>query len=189
LDWWQNCHFINAEGKTAEVIFCPTKHWTARGFCDRNTCLWGAFAVRSGNTKFFFSGDTAYCEVFKLIGDKLGPFDVSAIPIGAYSPRWFMKDEHCNPNEAVKIHQDLRSKQSIAIHWGTYPMTDEDKIEPALELARARDLVELPTDKMFTLAHGETWIVGDQPRNDLATKYPYLYGKYLESKRHESASD
>lgn len=189
LDWWQNYHYINAEGKTAEIIFCPTKHWTSRTLFDRNTCLWGAFAVRSGQTKFFFTGDTAYCEVFKLIGEKFGPFDVAAIPIGAYSPRWFMKDVHCNPKEAVQIHQDLRSKQSVAIHWGTYPMTDEDKIEPALELARARDLIELPVENMFTMAHGETWNIGDLPSYDLATKYPHLYGEYLNEQRNDPESD
>jgi N-acyl-phosphatidylethanolamine-hydrolysing phospholipase D len=179
LDWWQSYHYVNPKGKTAEIVFTPTKHWTSRTPFDRNTCLWGSFALLGNKCKFFFAGDTAYCDVFKLIGEKFGPFDISAIPIGAYSPRWFMKDVHCNPAEAVQIHEDLRSKQSVAIHWGTFPMTGEDKVEPPLELARVRGLKNMSYEKFFSMAHGETLIVGDRPQLDFATVHPHLYGEYL----------
>lgn len=59
----------------------------------------------------------SYCNVFKTVGEVLGPFDTAMVPIGAYKPRWFLRAIHCNPAEAVKIHQDLRAKQSIAMHW------------------------------------------------------------------------
>lgn len=183
LDWWQSYHHITPTGKTAEIIFTPTKHWTSRSLFDRNTCLWGSYVVKTAKSKFFFTGDTAYDEVFKLIGEKYGPFDFSAIPIGAYSPRWFMKDVHCDPVEAVQIHEDLKSKQSAAIHWGTFPMTDEDKVEPALELARARDLKKLPASSFFTMAQGETLSVGEEPQHDFGTKHFDLYGEYLTLRR------
>ena len=80
----------------------------------------------SPSAKFFFSGDTAYDDaLFKLIGSQFGPFDLSALAIGAYSPRWFMKHVHCNPDDALMIHRDLRSHQSIGIHWGTFILTEE----------------------------------------------------------------
>jgi N-acyl-phosphatidylethanolamine-hydrolysing phospholipase D len=183
LEWWESYHHVNARGSTAEIIFTPTKHWTSRTPFDRNSCLWGSYIVKANSSKFFFTGDTAYCETFKLIGENYGPFDFAAIPIGAYSPRWFMKHVHCNPEEAVMIHEDLRSKQSIAIHWGTFPMTDEDKIEPPLELARVRDMRSIPSRSFFSMAHGETLIAGDAPKFDLATLHPDLYGEYLSLRR------
>lgn len=183
LDWWSTYHYLSSSGKTFEITFLPAKHWTARGLFDRNTCLWGSFAVKSTKHKFFFSGDTAYCSVFKAIGDTFGPFDFSAIAIGAYSPRWFMKDVHCNPEEAVKIHLDLRSKQSMGIHWGTFRLTEEDPVEPALELARARDLNKLTADQFFTTAQGETLLLGEKTKYDIAETHSDLYGHYLEELR------
>ena len=124
-----------------------------------------------------------------------GPFDMAAIPIGAYKPRWFMKDVHCDPTEAVMIHKDLRSKKSMAIHWGTYPLAEEDPIEPALELARARDLFSLSTNDFFTMRHGETCntkgdnVNDDSVPADFATiQYPELYKKFLLHRHREEVN-
>jgi N-acyl-phosphatidylethanolamine-hydrolysing phospholipase D len=141
--------------------------------------------IKSKKHRFFFSGDTAYCPVFKVIGDNFGPFDFAAIAVGAYMPRWFMKDVHCTPEEAVKIHFDLKSKQSLGIHWGTFPLTEEDPIEPALELARARDAQMLPMEKFFTTIQGITMYPGETPKHDLATEHTELYGHYLEELKKE----
>ncbi len=184
LDWWQSYHYLHPDsGATVEVVFTPSKHWTARTMWDRNTCLWGGYAVLSAKSRFFFTGDTAYCSVFQHVGAKYGPFDLAAVPIGAYSPRWFMKDVHNNPEEAVQIHRDLCARQSVAVHWGTFPLADEDPIEPALELARVRDVQGLPAREFSTLAHGETIELGATPKHDLATIRSDLYGAYLESLR------
>ena len=74
---------------------------------------------------------------FSQIGDRLGPFDVAALPIGAYNPSYFMKVSHASPSEAVHIHKDLRSRKSMAIHWGTFHLSEEDHDEPPRLLARA----------------------------------------------------
>lgn len=87
LDWWEKHTLTNPAGRHVDVVFTPTKHWTSRTPFDWNTCLWGSFAVIGRKSKFFFSGDTAYCPVFKTIGEHYGPFDMSAISIGAYNPR------------------------------------------------------------------------------------------------------
>ena len=76
LDWWESYTYMSKQGSTAEIIFAPTKHWTARTFLDRNQCLWGSFAVLAEKSRFFFAGDTAYCNIFQQIGAKYGPFDI-----------------------------------------------------------------------------------------------------------------
>lgn len=180
LNWWEN-HTIKCpkNDKIIDIIFTPTKHWTSRTLFDRNSSLWGSFAVIGPNHRFFFSGDTAYCPIFKTIGDHYGPFDMSAISIGAYKPRWFLQDVHCDPQEALQIHLDLRSKQSLAIHWGTFPLADEDFIEPALELARSRKIANISVDEFFTMAHGETLLFGEKPKFDFATLHPAAYDDYV----------
>lgn len=182
LNWWDS-HAIASPttGELVNVHFTPAKHWTARSILDRNTCLWGSFAVLSQDCKFFFSGDTAYCSVFSQIGQKFGGFDVTALGIGAYKPRYFMKDHHCDPADALQIHRDIRAKQSVAIHWGTFPLADEDLAEPALELARVREesaAAGSHTGEFFTLLHGETHVVGDAPINDFGSRFPDLFEHY-----------
>ena len=174
MNWWdshtipskvaENPSLAQAEGIT--ISFTPAKHWTARGLFDRNTCLWGSFAVNSKSTNIFFGGDTAYCDVFTKIGTKFGPFDMSLLPIGAYKPRYFMKHHHCDPEEAVQIHKDLQSKRSLAIHWGTFPLADEDVVEPALELARVRRRAGVQPSAFFTLRIGETVEFATTARNE-----------------------
>ena len=144
-----------------EIAFTPAKHWTSRHFFDRNLCLWGSFAVLSPSQRVFFTGDTAYCDVFQAIGKRFGPFDLALVPIGAYEPRYFMKHHHCNPEEALQIHTDLQAKQSLAIHWGTFPLADEDIVEPALELGRCREASGMFPEEFFTVRPGETFTVGD----------------------------
>lgn len=181
LDWWDTYEILAPNGNKINIIFTPSKHWTARSFFDRNTCLWGGYAVISPNHRFYFAGDTAYCSIFKAIGEHLGPFDMAAIPIGAYKPRWFMKSSHCDPNEAVQIHMDVKSKKTAAIHWGTFPLADEDHAEPALELARARIEHGVSKDEFFTMAHGETINDKDSPLYDYATVNPDLFSYYVNS--------
>lgn len=181
LDWWQTFQYKDPEtGKVIKITFTPTKHWTTRTPLDLNDSLWGSYIINTSKDNYFFTGDTAYCNVFDLIGKFYGPFDLAAIPIGAYSPRFFMKNVHCNPEEAVRIHQDLKSKQSVGIHWGTFPLTTEDRIEPPLELARIREELNLSSGEFFTMYHGETINIGEKPENDFADKYPEIFKDYLQ---------
>ena len=91
LDWWDE-RVLQKQlpgGNQVEMrfAFTPTKHWCNRGLWDRNTVLWGSWAVLGSKYRYYFAGDTAYCAGFKQIGQRYGPFDVAAIPIGAYEPR------------------------------------------------------------------------------------------------------
>lgn len=151
LDWWDR----HEEG-AFRITAVPVQHWSKRGFVGRNKTLWAGWVIESGDFRFFFIGDSGYTTTFREIGEKLGPFDLSAIPIGAYEPRWFMKTHHINPEEALQIHSDVRSKKSVAIHWGTFILTDEPLDEPPQRLETAMQEKNIPPDDFLVLKHGET---------------------------------
>ena len=152
LDWWAS-HQVSGLRITAT----PAQHWSARGIFDQFDSLWSGFAVQSKNQSIFFAGDTGYNEhQFKEIGARLGPFTASLIPIGAYEPRWFMKAMHVNPTEAVAIHQDVGSRQSLAIHWGTFPLTAEAPEDPPRLLTEALTAANLPTECFQAVPIGYT---------------------------------
>ena len=80
---------------------------------DTNKTHWAGWVVKSPQQNLFFAGDTGYSKDYEEIGKRYGPMDLSLIPIGAYAASWFMKDMHVSPEEAVKIHLDVKSRQSI----------------------------------------------------------------------------
>ena len=126
LDW-----FEERKQDNVEIICLPSQHWSKRSAFKSFDTLWSSWLLKIGNFKFWFAGDTGYNKIqFKQIGDDYGPFDLSAIPIGAYEPRWFMKDFHVNPEESIFIHKDIKSKKSIGMHFGTFVLTTEPVIEP-----------------------------------------------------------
>jgi len=131
MTWWKEER--SKEGAT--VAFTPSNHWSRRGLFDQNKALWGSWTIIGRNgSKFWFGGDTAYSDVFEQIGRKFGPIDLAAIPIGAYEPRITMKYVHVNPDESVMIHNDIRSRKSLGIHWGTFKLTNEHYLEPRNKL-------------------------------------------------------
>lgn len=151
LDWWET---ETVRGFT--VHFVPVQHWSARSPFDRNETLWGAWVVERKDFKFFFCGDAGYSDHFREIARKFGPFDLVALPIGAYEPRWFMKGAHIDPAEAVTVHLELHSRQSIAIQWGTFVLTDEPLDEPPVRLSEALAERGVDPGRFLILRHGET---------------------------------
>jgi len=133
LDWWQSLN-INE----IEITATPANHFSSRGAFDRNTSLWCGFVLASANKKIYFLGDSGYSKIFKEIGEKLGPMDLSLIPIGAYMPRWFMSPIHISPEEAVQVHLDVLSKKSVAMHFGTFALADDNPERAISELKTAR---------------------------------------------------
>lgn len=154
LDWWEAY-----EAPPLKVMAVPVQHWGKRSLFSENQNLWAGWVILSPGFRFFFVGDTGYCPHFKAIGKRLGPFDLAAIPIGAYAPRWFMRNHHVNPEEAVQIHRDIRSRKSVAIHWGTFILTDEPLDEPSQRLKKALSDQKLPQDEFMVLKHGETVVL------------------------------
>jgi len=153
LGWWNNTKFNNLI-----IHSVPVQHWSNRSF-NTNKTLWCGWVIENSNYKTFFCGDTGYSKDFLTIQKKFGYMDLSLIPIGAYAPRWFMKDHHCNVKEAIQIHKDIRSKHSVAMHWGTFQLTDEPMKEPIQLLKSLSVEKNLPKEKFIVMQHGETKIV------------------------------
>lgn len=152
LDWEQS-----TQKKTVNIQALPSQHWSARGLSDKRKTLWASWAITINEYKIWFAGDTGYNDVqFKQIGEQLESVDLALIPIGAYAPRWFMQYYHVNPEEAVKIHQEVNSKLSIGMHWGTFPLSAEAPLAPALELKKQLEKAALSTHEFVTLKVGET---------------------------------
>ncbi|MGQ3890189.1 MBL fold metallo-hydrolase [Legionella sp. CNM-1927-20] len=155
LDWWQ-AYFFNS--KTI-FTFLPTQHWSARWLTDRNKTLWGSFGIKLGDKKIYFAGDSGYASHYKKIRERWGSPDIALLPIGAYKPRWFMKEVHLNPKEAVAAHLDLGAKQSIAIHYGTFKLGDEGIEEPVNDLKHALKEYGLSLANFLLLAEGQAFIL------------------------------
>ena len=131
LDW-----FTEHKSKKIEVTCLPSQHWSKRSMFKSFDTLWASWLIKIGEYKVWFAGDTGYNKIqFKKIGELYGPFDLAAIPIGAYEPRWFMKNFHVNPEESVLIHKDIKSKKSIGMHFGTFILTTEPILEPAQKIS------------------------------------------------------
>jgi L-ascorbate metabolism protein UlaG (beta-lactamase superfamily) len=151
MDWWQQYKI-----KNATITFLPTKHWSARWLNDKNQTLWGSYGIAVEDKKIYFAGDSGYDEHFIEIKTKWGEPDLAFLPIGSYQPEWFMRDNHLNPEEAVKAHVDLQAKQSIAIHFNTFQLSDEAMDQPVKDLKTALIKRKIKKDEFVVLKEGET---------------------------------
>ena len=151
IDWWQS-----ASAAPLPVTLTPAQHFSARSMFDRNRALWGGFLIEARGRRILFAGDSGYGPHWREIARRLGPFDLALLPIGAYEPRWFMKDIHMNPAEAVQAHLDLGARQSIAMHFGTFQLTPEGIDEPVRGLATALRQRGVSADQFRTVDVGES---------------------------------
>jgi N-acyl-phosphatidylethanolamine-hydrolysing phospholipase D len=157
LDWWQQ-----ADVRGLKVTGTPARHFSARRAGDRNKTLWCGYALEMAGARAYFAGDTAYHPEFGEIGARCGPFDFVMMPIGAYDPRWFMHVMHMDPEEAAQAYSDLTSSGTapsplmLAIHWGTFRLTDEPMDEPPRRAASAWRERGLDNSCLWVAAFGET---------------------------------
>jgi L-ascorbate metabolism protein UlaG (beta-lactamase superfamily) len=152
LDWWER----TAPLAGLSIVYVPAQHWSRRRPWDTNRMLWGGHVVEAGGARVYFAGDTGYPARFAEIAGRLGAPDMALLPIGAYEPRWFMAPQHMNPDDAVRAHLDLGARLSIAIHFGTFPLTDEAIDAPAAALAVARETHGVSEHAFRIPAFGET---------------------------------
>ncbi len=151
-NWWEE-----TREDTLRITFVPVQHWSRRGLTDTNQSLWGGWVVEGEGLRLVHTGDTGYSRDFRDIGERLGPFDMAFIPIGAYAPRWFMKIMHVNVPEAVQMRADLKAERAIGMHWGTFEsLTDEPLDEPPLMLAQQRREQGLSQTQFDVMKIGET---------------------------------
>ncbi|WP_203141498.1 MBL fold metallo-hydrolase [Marinobacter mangrovi] len=152
LGWWESRVLSDDD----EVFFLPTQHFSGRGPRDGNATLWGSWLIEIDGYRLYFGGDTGYGGVFRQIGDLFAPIDLALLPIGAYEPRWFMSPVHVSPEEAVHIHKDIGAQQSVAMHWGTFVLTDEPMDEPPRRLQQALEGQGVAEADFRVMQHGET---------------------------------
>jgi L-ascorbate metabolism protein UlaG (beta-lactamase superfamily) len=151
LDWWQSTTV-----GSLEITLVPARHWSMRFPWDRNDALWGGFVVRGPEGTAYHSGDTAFFDGFTEIGRRCGPIDWAMLPIGAYEPRWFMEAQHMGPEDAVEAARLLAARRLVAMHWGTFRLTDEPTAEPPIRARAAwQDRGEAEKD-LWILDVGET---------------------------------
>ena len=151
LDWWDSTR-VGA----VQVHCVPTQHWSQRGVFDTDRTLWSAWTVTGPSRRFYFAGDTGYFPGFVEIGRRLGPFDLAAVPIGAYAPRAMMQTHHMNPEEAVQAGVDVQGERLIGMHYGTFDLTDEPLDEPPRRFHAEGARRGLADDRLWTPAVGET---------------------------------
>ena len=128
LDWYDEIK-VNDNMK---VTLLPAVHWSKRSLTDTNKTLWGNFLIEYKDKKIFFACDTGYGNIYKELGEKYGPIDLTMINIGAYNfkPIFDKSIYHTNPEEALNVAQDLKSKKVLGTHWGTFVLSLEPIMEP-----------------------------------------------------------
>jgi N-acyl-phosphatidylethanolamine-hydrolysing phospholipase D len=158
LDWWDE-----ADVAALRVGAVPAQHFSGRG-PRRNRALWCGWTLQAAasDRAVYFVGDTGFFPSFGEIAERRGPFDAVLMPIGAYDPRWFMRPAHLDPEEAVRAYEAIAFKQSgrplhfVAMHWGTFKLTEEPLLEPAERLRSEWTRAALPVPLLHVLRHGET---------------------------------
>ncbi len=151
LDWWDR-----RTVRGVEVHCVPARHWSRRGLFDGDEALWSGWVVVAPERRFYFAGDTGMFPGFSEIGARLGPFDLAAVPIGAYEPQSMMKPAHLNPEEAIEAAVALRAGKSLAVHFGTFDLSDEPVDEPPKRFRAASDAAGRGEAWDWVLAIGET---------------------------------
>jgi L-ascorbate metabolism protein UlaG (beta-lactamase superfamily) len=151
LDWWQS----HTEGALT-VTLVPARHWSMRAPWNRNDTLWGGFVLRGPEGVAYHAGDTALFDGFAEIGRRTGPIDWAMLPIGAYEPRWFMQPQHMNPDDAIEAFVALGARTLVAMHWGTFKLTDEPLGEPPTRTRQLFAQRGLDPTRLWVLDVGET---------------------------------
>jgi L-ascorbate metabolism protein UlaG (beta-lactamase superfamily) len=144
-------------GGNVAVTLVPTRHWSARGLFDRNETLWASFVLETPAGKIYIVCDSGYGDGrhFRRVAETHGPLRLAILPIGAYEPRWFMRDQHMNPSDAVKALADCGAEQALAHHHGTFQLTDEAIDAPVHALGVALDEAKIPRARFVALTPGQ----------------------------------
>jgi L-ascorbate metabolism protein UlaG (beta-lactamase superfamily) len=153
FDWYDRVEV----GEGVSVTLVPTRHWSARGLFDRNLTLWASFVLQTPAGRVYVVCDSGYGEGrhFRRVAATHAPLRLAILPIGAYEPRWFMRDQHMNPQDAVQALIDCGAQAALAHHHGTFQLTDEPIDAPALALRAALEQADIPQERFAVLKPGQ----------------------------------
>jgi N-acyl-phosphatidylethanolamine-hydrolysing phospholipase D len=151
LEWWQE-----TELDGVRITCVPARHFSGRSLRDRNRRLWCGWVVQGNTRRFYDAGDTAYPDRFPEIGSRLGPFDLATVPIGAYLPAAMMHPVHTTPEEGFQIGKDVAARIVVAMHFGTFDLSDEAVDEPARRFRAEADRQGWGPDRAWIMKVGET---------------------------------
>ena len=153
MDWYDEIK-INDDLK---ITLLPAVHWSKRSLTDTNKTLWGNFLIEYKNKKILFACDTGYGNIYKDLGEKYGPIDLSMINIGAYDfrPMFEKSIYHTTPEEALQIAQDLKSKKVLGTHWGTFVLSLEPIMEPPIRFKASAEKYGFKKDDAIIFKIGE----------------------------------
>ncbi|EMF84272.1 beta-lactamase family protein [Leptospira weilii serovar Topaz str. LT2116] len=156
LDWWEKGNV----GKV-EIVCTPAVHYSGRGLLNAKSTLWASWSIIGPENRFFHSGDTGYSPHFAEIGERLGPFNLTSIKVGAYDITW--EGIHMNPEKAVQAHLDLKAKRMLPIHWGTFNLAIHHWDEPILRTVKSAKQyqIDLVTPKPGEVVVGGTTFVSE----------------------------
>ncbi|MFF8289853.1 MBL fold metallo-hydrolase [Streptomyces sp. NPDC016309] len=150
LDWWEH-----AEVRGVRFDFVPSHHWSKRTLTDTCRSLWGGWVLTDPQGhRVHFAGDTGYGHWFEEIGRRHPGIDLALLPIGAYAPRWWLRDVHTDPEEAVQAFQDLGARNMAPMHWATFVLSSEPVMEPITRVRAAWEKAGLPRDRLWDLPVG-----------------------------------
>lgn len=148
LDWWDS---YDLDGNRFHCV--PARHWSQRQAIDRNMTLWCGWVASRSDINFYFMGDTSYSRILHEIAERF-PISMAAIPIGCYSPRWFMQDQHIDPQQAVQLFRELHCQHAIAVHWATFELSSEALDEPPVLFREALQAQDVAPEKFELIKVG-----------------------------------
>jgi L-ascorbate metabolism protein UlaG (beta-lactamase superfamily) len=157
VDWHQTVDLGGGMVVHAE----PTQHWSARGTTDRSHALWASFVLQTGAKKIYCVGDTGFGtgDTFRRVQERHPGLALALLPIGAYEPRWFMRNSHMNPDEAVQAMELCGAARALGHHWGTFRLTNESVEQPALDLTAAIAERGVAPERFVALRPGAVHVV------------------------------
>ena len=156
LRWWEGW-----EGPKGVSVLCvPAQHWSQRGLWDRNRTWWCGFVVQGRGRQVYFAGDTAQGDHFAEIGERCPGLDWAVLPIGAYAPEWFMLKQHMNPEQALAAFRASGAEEMLAVHWGTFVLSDEALDEPRARLMAALAQAQGVAERVWAPPIGSTLALG-----------------------------
>jgi len=151
LDWWQQMPV----SESVRITCVPAQHFSGRGLFDSYKTLWAGFVLESDAGAVFFAGDTGLGPHFKQIAERFKNIRLALLPIGAFRPEWFMTFGHLAPADALQAHFILNARTSVAMHFGTFPLADDNQDDPVNKLHAAVAQADLQGTRFWVLDFGQ----------------------------------